>query len=220
MKYLLTILMMVLPHLAQAQQSLGKMGKSVEEIVPTGWEHSHAVGDLNKDGIADLVIAATPDDKEHIIIRESDGYQYNLNQPILGIYWGHSDGTYTCWKTYDNVLLARPDEYISIDNTLDITDRGVLTIDIESFATMGSWGTGHTTYLFRYQNNDFYLIGKDENSIMRNSGEVTIDSYNYLTYRHQKITFNEFDKNVKKKEKWEKMLKAPLKKLGTFELEN
>ena len=218
MKSLLTVLMAVFPLLSQAQPTLREVGKTAEEIVPTGWEHSHAVGDLNKDGIADLVIAATPDDKEHIIIRESDGYQYNLNQPILGIYWGQSDGTYKLWKTYDNVLPARPDEYISITNTLEVTDRGVLTIDVESFASMGSWGTGHTTYLFRYQNGDFYLIGKDENYMMRNSGEVTIDSYNYLTHRHQKITFNEFDQNVKRKEKWDRLPKEPLKQLGNLDL--
>ena len=219
MKSILTVFMVVFPLLAHAQQGLKQTGKTVEDIVPTGWEHSHAVGDLNKDGITDLVIEATPDDKEHIIIRESDGYQYNLNQPILGIYWGQQDGTYKLWKTYDNVLPARPDEYISITNSLDITDRGVLTIDVESFASMGSWGTGHTTYLFRYQNSDFYLIGMDENYIMRNSGEVTIDSYNYLTYRHQNITYNEFDQKVKRKEKWDRLPKEPLKKLGTFELE-
>ena len=219
MKSTLTILMPSFCLFTYAQQGLRQTGKVIDEIVPAGWEQSHAVGDLNKDGIVDLVIAATPDDMEHIIIRESDGYQYNLNQPILGIYWGQTDGTFTLWKTYDNVLPARPDEYISITITLDITERGVLTIDTETFSSMGSWDTGHTTYLFRFQNSDFYLIGKDENYISRNSGKVTIDSYNYLTYRHQKITYNEFDKNVKRKEKWERLPKAPLKQLGSFELD-
>ena len=218
MKSALTILMLSFCLFTHAQQALRQTGKDVEGIVPTGWEESHAVGDLNKDGIADMVIAATPDYKEHIIIRESDGYQYNLNQPILGIYWGQPDGTFSQWKTYDNVLPARPDEYLSITNSLNITDRGVLTIDVETFSSMGGWGAGNVTYLFRYQNGDFYLIGKDENYIARNTGEVNIDSYNYLTSRHQKITYNEFDKNVKRKEKWDKLPKESLQRLGSFEL--
>lgn len=219
MKVILTIITFSFSLFIHAQQGLKPSGKSAEEIVPAGWEEQHVLGDLNKDGIADMVIAATPNDKEHIIVREEDGYQFNLNQPILGIYWGRSDGTYTCWKTYDNVLPATPNEYISITITLDITDRGVLTINTEAFASIGGWGAGNTTYLFRYQNNDFYLIGKDENYHMRNTGDATTDSYNYLTYRHQKITFNVFDKNVKRKEKWEKLPKAPLKRLGDFELD-
>ena len=221
MKSALTIFMLSFSIFAHAQQGLKETGRNPLEIVPSGWTETHALGDLNKDGVNDMVIIAIPDDKEHVIVRESDGYQFNLNQPILAIYFGKSNGTFSfnLWKKYDNVLPAPPDEFVSITNTLGITDQGVLTINVETFASMGGWGTGSTTYLFRYQNNDFYLIGKDENYMMRNSGEVTIDSYNYLTYRHQKITFNEFDKNVKRKEKWNRLPKAQLRRLGSFELD-
>ena len=47
-------------------QALKQQGTTVEAIVPKGWEHEEAEGDLNKDGIADLVIVATPNFKENM----------------------------------------------------------------------------------------------------------------------------------------------------------
>ena len=32
-------------------QELQKQGKGVDDLVPKGWEHTEATGDLNKDGI-------------------------------------------------------------------------------------------------------------------------------------------------------------------------
>ena len=68
-------------------QSLQSSGRSSKEIVPQGWGVQEEAGDLNKDGIADLVIIATPNFRENIQVREGDGYEYDYNQPILAIYW-------------------------------------------------------------------------------------------------------------------------------------
>ena len=56
-------------------QALKQQGKSAEQIVPKGWEHKEAVGDLNKDGIKDLVVLAKPNFKENMQTRD-DGYEY------------------------------------------------------------------------------------------------------------------------------------------------
>ena len=199
-------------------QSLKQSGNSAKDIVPEGWEVIEAEGDLNKDGISDLAIIATPNFEEHLKHRD-DGYVYNFNQPLLGIYWGNRNGGYTCWKIYDKVIPAQVDEYIFVDLSLSITDRGVLKIDVSTFASAGGWGQGGSTYLFRYQSGDFFLIGKDESSMMRNTGETTLDSYNYLTSKHQRITYNEFDPKVKRRETWKKLKKAPLQRLEEVDLQ-
>lgn len=71
---------------AQAQ-GLKDSGKNAADIVPSGWESTFKTGDLNADGIADLVLIATPCNKEKMKTRD-DGYVYNFNQPILAILLG------------------------------------------------------------------------------------------------------------------------------------
>ena len=197
-------------------QALKQQGTSAEQIVPKGWEHSEAEGDLNKDGIKDLVVLAKPNFKENMQTRD-DGYEYNFNPYILAIYFGQSEGGFKQWKQYEDMF--EPDsEWTSVDVSIEITERGTLNISPDHFASAGSYGTSQTTYTFRFQNGDFYLIGKECTEMSRSTGEMTTVSENYLTWKRQTIEDNAFEE-VKKKEKWEKMEKEPLKKLGDEGLE-
>ncbi len=213
MKELLTLLAL-LPLLCGAQE-LKSTGTSVDDIVPEGWWHTESVGDLNKDGVADLALIALPNDSAHIKVRD-DGYAYNFNRPLLAIYFGTDGGRLRLWKTYDEVVPATVDEYTMIDYAINITPRGTMTIGIEAFMTMGSYNSPDVTYVFRFQNGDFFLIGYETDEFSRNSGERRVYSYNYLTWRKQTVTDNGFDDSVPKKEKWEKIAKKPLKRLGSF----
>ena len=195
-------------------QELQKQGRGVDDLVPAGWEHTEATGDLNKDGIVDLVVVATPDFKENTKTRD-DGYVYNFNQPLLAVYFGTAGGKMQLWRQYDQVIPARPDEYVSIDTNLTITEKGVLRISLETFASMGGWGTEHSNFSYRYQDGDFYLIGKENQSMSRNTGEMETTSENYLTWRRQVVKENVFeDSNVTKTEKWTKLPRKSLEKLG------
>ncbi|MBR2206033.1 MAG: FG-GAP repeat protein [Prevotella sp.] len=194
-------------------QELQKQGRGVDDLVPKGWEHTEATGDLNKDGIADLVVVATPDFKENKKTRD-DGYVYNFNQPLLAVYFGTAEGKMQLWRQYDQVIPARQDEYVSIDASLTITEKGVLRISLETFASMGGWGTENSNFSYRYQNGDFFLIGKENQSMSRNTGEMETTSENYLTWRRQVVKENAFDDNIPRKEKWTKLPKKPLEKLG------
>ena len=179
-------------------------------------EHIEAAGDLNGDGIADLAIIATPADSANMRVRD-DGYVYNFNQPLLAIYFGDKDGGYTLWRDYDNVVPARPDEYLSITPSLKITPRGTLVVSLEYFATMGGWDAPTYSYTFRFQNGDFYLIGRDEEHRIRNTGELERESYNFLTNKKQHIT-DSFNKRVKPRERWTTIPAEPLKPLGSVTL--
>ena len=181
------------------------------------WDCTEAAGDLNKDGIGDLAIIAIPRDEAHIKRNEA-GYEYNFNQPLLAIFWGKKDGTFVCWKQYDNVVPAREDEYHSVNPSIEITPQGVLRISLEHFSSAGSWGNLNETFVFRYQQGDFYLIGQDEDSMMRNTGEGEYTSINYLTLKKQYRTYNAFNSKVKPREKWSRIPKKPLKRLGTQKL--
>ena len=199
-------------------QELQKQGRGVEDLVPKGWEHTEATGDLNKDGIADLVVVSTPDFKENTKTRD-DGFVYNFNQPLLAVYFGTAEGKLQLWRQYDQVVPARPDEYVSIDASLTITEKGVLRIALETFSSMGGWGSENCNFSYRYQDGDFYLIGKEYRSMSRNTGEMETTSENYLTWRRQVVKENVFDDDKPKTEKWTKLPKKPLEKLGASNLQ-
>jgi hypothetical protein len=215
-RQLFIMLLFSLPSVTFSQ-GMKASGHTIEELVPEGWTHQETFGDLNKDGLIDLVIIATPNNPENIKKRE-DGYEYNFNQPILGVYFRTKEGVYSCWKLYPEMIPARPDEYVSIDPTIKITDRQVLVVDLDYFASAGSYGTTNYSFLFRFQKGDFYLIGEDERQFSRNTGESEVISKNYLTYKQQRITSNEFDTTVKKREQWKKLPHSPLRKMGTWTL--
>ncbi|MBR3619410.1 MAG: hypothetical protein IKN44_06625 [Bacteroidaceae bacterium] len=215
MKAYLISIILCLCAIGMQAQSLKKQGASVEQIVPEGWEHKEATGDLNKDGIKDLVVLAKPNFKEKMKTRD-DGYEYNFNPYILAIYFGQADGNHQQWKQYEELFPA-DDEWISVDVDIEVTERGTLNISTGTFASGGSYGTNQTKYTYRFQNGDFYLIGRESTDMMRNTGEMTTISENYLTWKRQTIKDNAFEEGVKK-EIWSKLTKKPLEKLGENEL--
>ena len=201
-----------------AAQSMKPAGTSAKDFVPDGWEVKEARGDLNKDGLDDLVIIATPDDAENLYTRD-DGYVFNFNQPVLGICLGSADGRFRLWKEYGDVMNYQKEEYLFVESSLEITPRGTLQICLEYSASAGSSETTLNTYTFRFQNGDMMLIGKDEYSMSRYSGESEEVSCNYLTRKCKTTKSNAFDPDVKDKVAWTTLPKAPLKRLGDFMIE-
>ena len=193
MKRMLIALMAVLPMLASAQQ-LAKKGRNADEIVPQGTDCVKAEGDLNKDGRSDLVIYA---------------------QPVLAIYFANASGVYEQWKQYDEILpVDEEGDDFWIDLIITITDRGVLRFYVGSFASGGTSYNSNNTYLYRFQNGDFYKIGEEQHSQSRMTGEAETVSINYLTHKRQVVKENVFDDTVKPKETWTTLAKQPLRKLG------
>lgn len=170
----------VLLPLQVIAQGLKDSGKNAADVVPNGWESIFKIGDLNHDGMADLVVIATPCEKDKMKTRD-DGYVYNFNQPVLAIYWGEKNGNFKLFKQYDDVIPANENEFLSITPTLEITNKGTLIIDLEYFYTAGSWTQPTTSHVFSYRKDDFYLIGKDVTELERTTGKTVVTSENYLT---------------------------------------
>lgn len=184
-------------------QSLRESGTSENDIVPEGWEKTVVQGDLNKDGIADLVLVAYPDS----------------SKAILAIYFGSAEGRLSCWKKYEEVIPIATEGFENVDADLSITSKGVLRINISHSSDVGSYFTSTDKYSFRYQNEDFYLIGYEEQSLQRNIGTMTTTSDNYLTWKRKVRTENIFeDEGPAPKEKWSTLPRKALEKLGAREL--
>ena len=195
---LLFILLGALPMLVSAQ-NLAKKGRSAEEIVPQGTSYVKAEGDLNKDGLSDLVVYA---------------------QPVLAIYFATPSGDYEQWKQYDEILpIDEEGDDLMIEISLTISDRGALKLEVGSFASAGTSYVSRNNYTYRFQNGDFYKIGEEQYSMSRMTGEANTVSNNYLTHKRQVVKENVFDETVKPKETWTSIPKKPLNRLGEDLLE-
>ena len=177
--------------------------KTVDDFVPKGWKEILTTnGDLNKDKLEDTVIVIEKDDVL--------GPDYlNLNSRILLVLFKQKDGTY--------ILAAKNDKgFIQSENdqenpTLMDTLNGIsiknntLRINFDYFLSAGSYSASQTIFTFRFQNNRFELIGLDNNSFMRNSGEQEEFSINFSTNKMKTTSGrNMFDEELSKpKETWE-----------------
>jgi len=206
------MLAMLFPLISWAQE-MKSSGRSAEEIVPAKWSHTEATGDLNKDGIADLAIIVTSYFKEYIEVDEN-GDTIDNNPSSLYLYKGGPDGSYQLWKVYEGAVPNSPTRFCIIDQSVDITDRGTLIISTSTFLTAGGWGNSDDSYVFRYQQGEFCLIGEEHHEMARNTGEDTTTSINHLTHKKWVSTSNAFDDTVKEKKVWKNIPKAPLRVLG------
>ena len=165
---------------------------------------AEAKGDINGDGINDIAIIAAP----------------IKNEPILAIFWGEKGGQYKLFKTYTTLLPKNHEEYIIHDYSIEITKRKTLIFSLNQWASAGGWGTTTISYTSRYQDGDFFVIGKDYETMQRNSGDATDDSYNYLTGKRITRQFNAFDSKKKPKTTTKFFPKKPLTSLSTLNLAN
>ncbi|MBQ7165669.1 MAG: hypothetical protein IJR93_01810, partial [Treponema sp.] len=101
------------------------------------------------------------------------------------------------------------------ENQLSVNDEGDLCITVSEFYSEGSSDSPSFEYVFRWQDGDFFLIGKNYGSFSRYSGEAMDVSENYLTHKRRTVTYNMFDEDVPEEETWTELFDAPLQKLGT-----
>ena len=170
-------------------------------------------GYLNDDDFLDLVLVATPRNPENMMTR-SDGYEYNFNEPVLAIYFGKDDETYTLFKEYPNTIPGAVDEFTFVTVDSYITEEGVLRFGVEFFSSAGGSETDQNDYFFYFQDDDFYLIGTEKDGFSRYSGEGKKVSCNYLTKKQLTTTRNVFDETVKPTETWTDLPDEPLERLG------
>ena len=174
--------------------------KTVNDFIPKGWKEILTTnGDLNKDKLEDTVIVIEKDDVL--------GPDYlNLNPRILLVLFKQKDGTYILASKNDKGFIQseNDEENPTLMDTLTgiSIKNNTLRINFDYFLSAGSYSASQTIFTFRFQNNRFELIGLDNNSFMRNSGEQEEFSINFSTNK-MKITSgrNIFDEKLSKPKK-------------------
>jgi len=179
--------------------------------VPHGWKLIKSTkGDLNQDGKIDAVLVLERTDPKNL--KQSDG----LGAPVLNLNPRRLVVLLKTTAGYNKVVDAA--RFLPSENSEDSTClsdpleeggigvvRGLLQIDLHYWLSCGSWGVNHAKFIFRYENERFRLIGFDAFEFMRNSGESSEYSTNFVTGK-KKITsgLNMFE-TTKGKVSWKKI---------------
>ncbi len=179
--------------------------------VSKGWVLEKSIaGDLDADGVDDAVLVLQQNDRRKLKHNEGLGAsELNTNPRRLLVLLKSADGYR---KITDNARFLPPqndEDAPCLEDPLEeggvTVSRGLLRIDLHYWLSCGSWGVSHSSLLFRLEGGRLRLIGLDGYEFMRNSGDRSESSINFLTGK-KKITtgLSQFDEPTTPKVKWEK----------------
>ncbi|HTQ63244.1 MAG TPA: hypothetical protein VMI12_00515 [Puia sp.] len=119
-------------------------------------------------------------------------------------------------KEKNNSFILRNDNPQRGDPFQEIKiEKGILKISFQLFYSSGSWYITNSTYKFRFQNNQFYLIGADYSSFHRATHESQEYSYNFLSKKRSLVKETD-DAKTKRIITWKNLELSKLKTLKTF----
>lgn len=163
---------------------------SAEGFVPAGWRIEVALqGRLDADERPDLLLLLRMDDDANVLHHDGPGVSpFDSNPRMLVV--AVADGGGYRRVAADRGLIPRPhspvfDDFLpdEPDRGLAIADNRVFTVALHSWASAGSWHAGQRSFAFRLQDGCVRLVGFDEHTVHRASGEITERSVNFLTGR-------------------------------------
>lgn len=175
----LLFLLTACTKVSQGNETIKNSKEDISSLIPNGWhileraegKPEKAESDLNNDGINDIAI----------VIEETNKSIEAAPKRALMVVFGNKDNTYTLSVIAENAILKADEGGVWGDPLERISiDRGSLMI---SFYGGSNW-RWYSTYRFRFQDNDWYLIGATLGSYF--TGTTTEENadeedYNLLT---------------------------------------
>ncbi|SMC45254.1 hypothetical protein [Moheibacter sediminis] len=168
-------------------QEIPKSGKDLKDFVPINWRIIEQVeGDLNKDKKSDIVLIIEDTNPDNLFQNENLGSSIiNTNPRYLLVLFKTEKGydLKELNKTFvptegdmESTCLADP----IMDGGIEIKN-GSLVLSLNYWMSCGSWYASTNAYTFRFQKNEFELIGFDSQEFHRASGEMNSTSINFST---------------------------------------
>ena len=160
-------------------------------FVPEGWALEYDIsGDLDGEADDDLLLLLKMQEPGNIVEHDGLGTSpYDTNPRLLVVALSDANGGYRRVLA-DHALVPRPDSPVMDDvlqedpaAAIRIDRKRVFSISLSTWASAGTWFTGHRSLAFRWQQGCFRLIGLDDWSMHRASGETSEVSINYLNNR-------------------------------------
>jgi hypothetical protein len=193
-----------------------KVCTEANSFIPEGWKIiATEKGDLNKDGISDLAYVIQNQDKAKMV--NEDGVKRDENPRELIVLFGTEDkNCYELAVRNSSFILANDNEYMDDPYQGIEIKNGTLRMSFSEFYTMGSWTTTQFSYVWRYQDGEFKLIGANSNKFHRADGDAVEVSANFSTKKYSVTNYNMFEDEVKEQVEWKKMELNDLKTFWTF----
>lgn len=215
----LCLLLLVFTQLIHAQNKykypiLPQMGAKIEAFVLKGWHVvEKAEGDLNKDNLPDLA-AVVEADKDVSNLKEPD---YPQKPRILMIAFRQPDGTYALSIQSNESVLLSNEGGVMGDPLAGLTiERGTLLVQFYG-GSADRWGYD---YRWRFQNNDWFLIGATSTLSSMNTNQFNTYDFNLSTGAAEHTSGAFLEEENKKSQPDKKRAfnigKKPLLKLRTF----
>ncbi len=206
---LLFILIIIKTHVsAQVKNpTIPGSGSTIKSFVPNGWKIiSESTGDLNKDGLADKAVVIEDTDTKNFISNDGLGQNtLNLNPRVLLVVFKTKANSYRlAVKNLGFIPSENDEESTCLADPLMQKggiriEKGLLKISYQYWLSCGSWYVTNKDYTFRFHNQKFKLIGYDDFSLHRSSGEQSSTSINFSTKKLSKTTGgNEFNEDENK----------------------
>lgn len=220
MKKIVTLLAISISILSHSQTEIDfiKSGASVEDIIPQNWKVLDVkYGDLNQDGIEDVVFAVQDTNPNNVEINNGLGMDsIDLNPRVLGIYFGTKKALYQQQLISNNFIILRDSPTMDEPfDGFDISDKGILSINFHFWFSAGSWTMSNHNYKFRFQNNEFALIGYESEEVHRASGDTKDYSINFLS-KKMKITSGNISNEEPSTVEWQNFHLEKLKTLTSI----
>lgn len=188
---------------------------SLESFIPEGWDVRKKVkGDLNKDGVEDIAMVLQSTDIRLFMGEEPMRINSNPNKLII-LFGQKKKGCYTLSVKSETFILAHDQE--NMDDPFDdiSISKGTLKISFTEFYNMGGSDSGSYSYIWRFQDGEFKLIGANSTVHNRMSGDGVEASVNFSTNKYSLTKFN-IAEEMDEAEVWKKLNLKELKTFSTF----
>ena len=171
-------------------ENFPQKASKVEDFIPKGWKKLIVEkGDLNKDKIDDVVLVIEKNDPKNFkkIEDSSRSNPVNFNPRIILVLFKDKNSKYTLVAKNDKNFIVSPgyasEEGLESLDSPDYDDNLSKAVTIKNnilhiftLADYVKYATS-TTYIFRYQNNRFELIGLDAQSILGDTEYANTRNY-------------------------------------------
>lgn len=172
-----------IPALREAAPIFPVHAASPAGFAPLGWKVEKTVkGDLNRDGRPDLALVLKGADANCIVQPDGKPDPMDTNPRAVLVAFGTHKG-FVRQVVGSRVIPRIDDPYMDDPLNLDAFTirRNVLRLGLTYWRSMGGWTTFSSTFSFRWDGNRMRLIGFDQDTTQRNSGETEQLSVNLVT---------------------------------------